>query len=53
MMAPNRMRPSTYEGPDVRFVDCSNTDAINAADDVVDELIEAGWQPSDIAVQTH
>jgi len=50
MMAPNRMRPSTYEGPDVRFVACAASEAINAADDMVDELIEAGWQPSDIAV---
>ena len=49
-MAPNRMRISTHEGPDVRFVPCAFDQALDEADDVVDQLIEEGWQPSDIAV---
>ena len=49
-MAPNRMRISTHEGPDVRFVPCAFDRALDEADDVVDQLIEEGWQPSDIAV---
>lgn len=49
-MAPNRMRASKHEGEKVRFVACAADDAISAADDVVDELIDMGWEPSDIAV---
>ena len=49
-MAPNRMRISTHEGPAVRFVPCSFDKALDEADDVVDQLIDEGWQPSDIAV---
>ena len=49
-MAPNRMRISTHDGPAVRFVPCSYDQALDHADDVVDQLIEEGWQPSDIAV---
>ena len=49
-MAPNRMRTSTHEGPEVRFVPCAFDKALEEADDVVDQLIEEGWQPSDIAV---
>ena len=49
-MAPNRMRISTHDGPAVRFVPCSFDKALEEADDVVDQLIGEGWQPSDIAV---
>jgi len=49
-MAPNRLRVSEHDGEDVRFVACAHTEALDRADDMVDELIEQGWQPSDIAV---
>jgi len=49
-MAPNRLRISQYSGEDVRYVECAHTDALDRADDMVDQLIDEGWQPSDIAV---
>ena len=49
-MAPNRLRVSQYNGEDVRYVECDHSDALDRADDMVDQLIEEGWQPSDIAV---
>lgn len=49
-MAPNRLLASLYEGEEVRFVPCAYDAAIEAADDVVDQLLDEGWQPSDIAV---
>jgi hypothetical protein len=39
-------------GPEVRLVPCSSDQAIAAADDVVDELLESGWRPRDIALLT-
>ncbi|WP_344327698.1 nuclease-related domain-containing DEAD/DEAH box helicase [Aeromicrobium halocynthiae] len=49
-MAPNRMRVSEHDGPDVRFVPCSYDAALDHADDVVESLLEEGWQPSDLAL---
>ncbi|MEV7396704.1 NERD domain-containing protein/DEAD/DEAH box helicase [Aeromicrobium sp. NPDC092404] len=49
-MAPNRLRVSQHDGEEVRFVDCDHSDALDRADDMVDQLIDEGWQPSDIAV---
>jgi hypothetical protein len=40
------------DGPAVRFVASSADDAMGAADDVVDELLEAGWKPEHIALLT-
>ncbi|NRQ50420.1 NERD domain-containing protein [Aeromicrobium sp. YC3-14] len=51
-MAPNRLVPSVYDGDPVRFVPCSIEDAIATADDVVDQLLDEGWQPSDLALLT-
>lgn len=51
-MAPNRLRVSEHDGEDVRFVECSHDEALDRADDMVDQLIDQGWQPSDIAVLT-
>ncbi|AXT85115.1 nuclease [Aeromicrobium sp. A1-2] len=51
-MAPNRLRVSQHEGEDVRFVECEHDVALDRADDMVDRLIDEGWQPSDIAVLT-
>lgn len=49
-MAPNRMRVSEHDGPDVRFVPCTYDAALDHADDVVEALLEEGWQPSDLAL---
>lgn len=49
-MAPNRLRVSQHDGEDVRFVECAHDKALDHADDLVDQLIDEGWQPSDIAV---
>lgn len=49
-MAPNRLRSSDHEGEEVRFVECAHDVALDHADDMVDQLIDEGWQPSDIAV---
>ena len=49
-MAPNKMRISQHDGPEVRFVECAWDEAIEKADDVVDQLLEEGWQASDVAL---
>lgn len=49
-MAPIRMKGGDLEGPDVRLVSCEPAEALDRADDLVDEMLDAGWQPSDIAV---
>lgn len=49
-MASNRLRNSEHEGEQVRFVECAYDTALDCADDMVDQLIDEGWQPSDIAV---
>ena len=51
-MAPSRLFASDYDGPAVRFVACSADDAVSRADDIVDELLDEGWQPSDVALLT-
>ena len=49
-MAPNKMRISQHDGPEVRFVPCGWDQAIEHADDVVEQLLDEGWQPSDLAL---
>lgn len=51
-LALTRMRSRGGLGPDVRHVGCAPEDAVAAADNVVDELLEQGWHPSDIALPT-
>lgn len=48
--APNPLRASVHEGRPVRFVECAWTDAMDAADDQVEKLLDEGWRPSDIAL---
>ncbi|MGW0041711.1 NERD domain-containing protein [Rhodococcus sp. NPDC003348] len=45
-----RMRLRGGEGPQVRFVACGTADAVSVADDQVDQLIDAGWRPEDVAL---
>jgi RecA/RadA recombinase len=40
------------EGPAVKFVACAREDAMNAGDDEVELLLEAGWRPEDVALLT-
>lgn len=51
-MAPNRLLASVYEGAPVRFIECAAGDAVERADDVVDQLLDEGWQESDLALLT-
>lgn len=40
------------DGPGVRFVASTQEDAIEAADDAVDALLDAGWEPRNVALLT-
>ncbi|MFC6696407.1 NERD domain-containing protein [Nocardioides daphniae] len=51
-LAPSRMYSRGGEGPTVRFVACDPDDAIGVADDEVDALIDAGWEPGHVALVT-
>jgi superfamily I DNA and RNA helicase len=51
-LAPSRMYARGGEGPAVRFVASAPADAIDAADDVVGELLDRGWQPEHVALLT-
>ncbi|WP_148571986.1 ATP-binding domain-containing protein [Nocardioides caldifontis] len=50
-LAPFRMRLKGGDGPDVRLVECAPGEAVDRADDVVDELLDH-WRPQDIALLT-
>jgi hypothetical protein len=51
-LAPMRMRLFGGDGPAVRFVECATEQAMEAGDDAVDELVDDGWRPEDIALLT-
>jgi ATP:corrinoid adenosyltransferase len=51
-LAPMRMRLAGTDGPEVAFLACAAEDAVGAADDHVDLLIEEGWRPEDVALLT-
>jgi hypothetical protein len=51
-LAPIRMRLFGGDGPAVRYVECAPADAIEAGDDAVEQLIDDGWRPQDIALLT-
>ncbi|CAM2952128.1 nuclease [Mycobacterium intermedium] len=40
------------DGPAVKFVPCSQEDAMNVGDDEVELLLEQGWRPEDVALLT-
>jgi hypothetical protein len=50
-LAPTRMTPRGGDGVEVRFVD-GGDDPVAAADDAIEELLEAGWFPGNIALLT-
>lgn len=49
-LAPIRMRLGDLEGPGVRLVECAAEEAVACSDDAVDELLDAGWRPQDVAL---
>jgi RecA/RadA recombinase len=51
-LALTRMRSKGGLGPEVRHVQCTGEGAVEAADEVVDEMLEAGWRPQDVALLT-
>lgn len=51
-LAPSRMYARGGDGPEVRFVPTTPDDALAAADDEVDALIDAGWNPESICLLT-
>jgi hypothetical protein len=51
-LTPIRMRLFGGDGPQVQFIECEPTEAMEAGDDAVDELIDDGWRPEDIALLT-
>ncbi len=50
-LAPFRMRLRGGDGPAVRLMPCSSDEALERADDAVDELLDQ-WRPQDIALLT-
>ena len=52
-LAPSRMYSRGGDGPCVpRFVDAGEDDPLDVADDEVDRLLEAGWDPCHVALLT-
>lgn len=51
-LAPMRMQLRGGQGVDVTFVPCATEDAIGAADDQVDLLLDQGWKPQHVALLT-
>ena len=51
-LAPTRMQLRGGDGVEVTFVQSALDDAIEAADDQVDELLAAGWRPEHVALLT-
>jgi hypothetical protein len=49
-LTPIRMRLGDVDGPDVRLVECTSKEALDRADDVVEELLDEGWRPQDVAL---
>ncbi|MGY1753822.1 NERD domain-containing protein [Blastococcus sp. SYSU D01042] len=51
-LAPEQMRIRGSSGVPVRFVQCSPEEAVEAADDVAEELLDEGWPPEALALLT-
>lgn len=51
-LAPSRMYARGGDGPSVRFIPTVADEAIAAADDAVDALIDEGWKPGNICLLT-
>lgn len=51
-LAPTSMVLRGGDGPAVELVATSSADALSAADDQVERLLEEGWEPGDVALLT-
>jgi hypothetical protein len=51
-LAPSRMYSRGGDGPVVRFLDASDQDPIDVADDEVDRLLDGGWEARHVALLT-
>ncbi|RYB92493.1 DUF2075 domain-containing protein [Nocardioides glacieisoli] len=51
-LAPSRMYSRGGDGPTVRFLDASQQDPLDVADDEVDRLLDGGWDPKHVALLT-
>ncbi|GAB2755509.1 ATP-binding domain-containing protein [Nocardioides salsibiostraticola] len=51
-LAPTRMQPRGGEGADVGFVAASSDEALDVADDQVEQLLDQGWDPAKICLLT-
>ena len=51
-LALTRMRNRGGDGPQVRFIECPPSEAVDQADAMVDSLLDEGWRPQDIALLT-
>jgi hypothetical protein len=49
-LAPMRMRLHGGDGPQVRYIECTTDNALDTADDQIDNLLDEGWRPQDIAL---
>ncbi|WP_251149759.1 NERD domain-containing protein [Cellulosimicrobium sp. Marseille-Q4280] len=49
-LSPERITPRGMEGPPVRVVDVPATDAVGAADDAVEALLDEGWEIGQVAL---
>ncbi len=48
----SKLLSASFDGQDVRFVECEPADAVETADGLIDGLLEEGWRPGDIALLT-
>ncbi len=51
-LADEQLTPRGLDGPPVRLVDVPADEAVRAADDAVDALIDEGWDPGRVALLT-
>jgi hypothetical protein len=51
-LAPEQMQIRGLPGVPVRFVQCSSEEAVSAADDVADALLDEGWPPESVVLLT-
>jgi hypothetical protein len=51
-LAPTSMVLRGGDGPQVEFVPAPSADAIDAADEQIERLLEEGWEPKDVALLT-
>jgi hypothetical protein len=51
-LAPSQMKMRGGTGVPVRFIQCASEDAVGAADDAAEALLDGGWPPESLALLT-